>query len=307
MHRVQSPISASTRHGWRRAVLCAATLAMGAAADAVRAQGSIVMRPSARVAESAAVTLADVATLDGPDAAALAATVVLAAHERRESSIDVDRVRAAIDAAAGPRGVNWGRLTLSGGSCAILAAPAAPRPVPPARPEPVSGATVRAIVEERLHLLLGVDRVHICFIHDAEWTRFEDVMAPGGVMEILQDYKRKGVIGALGIAAGPVELSMQYVQTGMLDLLLTHNRYTLLNRSADAVQKEAIHKNGLLNDVAACAFIKGRSMEKLGNRPGAVQAYKFATQLSYGRCWDPDQGSFWSPAASAAGRLKMIQ
>jgi len=41
---------------------------------------------------------------------------------------------------------------------------------------------------------------------------------------------------------------MQYVQTGMLDLLLTHNRYTLLNRSADAVQKEARRRGmGVVN------------------------------------------------------------
>ena len=107
--------------------------------------------------------------------------------------------------------------------------------------------TVKARFERSLELL-GVDRVHICFIHDAEWTRFEDVMAPGGVMEILQDYKRQGVIGALGVAAGPVELSRQYVETGMLDILLTHNRYTLLNRAADAVQKEAKRRGmGVVN------------------------------------------------------------
>jgi D-threo-aldose 1-dehydrogenase len=98
--------------------------------------------------------------------------------------------------------------------------------------------TVKRRFERSLELL-GVDKVHTCFIHDAEWTTFDAVMAPGGVMEILQDYKRQGVIGALGIAAGPVDVSMRYVQTGMLDLLITHNRYTLLNRTADAVQKEA--------------------------------------------------------------------
>jgi D-threo-aldose 1-dehydrogenase len=107
--------------------------------------------------------------------------------------------------------------------------------------------TVKARFERSLELL-GVDKVHICFIHDAEWTTFEDVMAPGGVMEILQDYKRQGVIGALGIASGPVELSRQYVETGMLDILLTHNRYTLLNRAADAVQKEAKRRGmGVVN------------------------------------------------------------
>jgi D-threo-aldose 1-dehydrogenase len=108
-------------------------------------------------------------------------------------------------------------------------------------------ATVKARFERSLELL-GVDKVHICYIHDAEWTTCDAVMAPGGVMEILQDYKRQGVIGALGIASGPVELAMQYIQTGMLDILLTHNRYTLLNRAADAVQKEAKRRGmGVVN------------------------------------------------------------
>jgi D-threo-aldose 1-dehydrogenase len=107
--------------------------------------------------------------------------------------------------------------------------------------------TVKRRFERSLELL-GVDKVHICLIHDAEWSTFADIMAPGGVMEILQKYKRQGVIQALGIAAGPVDLSMQFVQTGMLDLLLTHNRYTLINRTADDVQKEAKRRGmGVLN------------------------------------------------------------
>lgn len=101
---------------------------------------------------------------------------------------------------------------------------------------------------ERSLALLGVDKVHTCFIHDAEWTTIDAVMAPGGVMEILQDYKRQGVIGFLGVAAGPVDVSMEYVNTGMLDLLITHNRYTLLNRTADPVQREAKRRGmGVLN------------------------------------------------------------
>ena len=101
---------------------------------------------------------------------------------------------------------------------------------------------------ERSLELLGVDKVHTCFIHDPEWTTIEAVLAPGGVMEILQDYKRQGVIGFLGVAPGPVDLARQYVETGMLDLLITHNRYTLLNRTADAVQREAKRRGmGVLN------------------------------------------------------------
>ena len=133
-----------------------------------------------------------------------------------------------------------------------------------------SPKTVKRRFERSLELL-GVDRVHICLIHDAEWTTFDAVMAPGGVMEILQDYKRQGVIGALGIAAGPVDLSMRFVETGMLDLLLTHNRYTLLNRAADAVQQEAKRRGmGVLN-----AAPYGSGM--LAKGPDAYGRYAYQT------------------------------
>ncbi|HQY30939.1 MAG TPA: aldo/keto reductase, partial [Thermomicrobiales bacterium] len=48
-----------------------------------------------------------------------------------------------------------------------------------------------------------------------------------------------GVIGNIGVASGPVDLSLQYVETGVFDCVITHNRYTLLDRSADPVQREA--------------------------------------------------------------------
>ena len=125
---------------------------------------------------------------------------------------------------------------------------------------------------ERSLSLLGVDKVHNCFIHDAEWTTFEAIMAPGGLMEILQDYKRQGVIGNIGIAAGPVELSMQFVQTDMLDVLITHNRYTLLNRTADPVHREAKRRGmGVLN-----AAPYGSGMLARGPDSYARYAYQIA-------------------------------
>lgn len=98
--------------------------------------------------------------------------------------------------------------------------------------------TVRRRFERSLELL-GVDKVHICYLHDAEWMTFEEGMAKGGPLEILQEYRDQGVIGYLGVAAGPVALSRRYVETGAFDALITHNRYTLLNRTADEVQRIA--------------------------------------------------------------------
>lgn len=95
-----------------------------------------------------------------------------------------------------------------------------------------SGETVKRRMERSL-TLLGVDRVDIVYLHDQEWTTFEDAMAPGGPVEVLQKFRDEGVIGYLGVAGGPVPIQMQYVETGLFDALIHHNRYTLLNRSAE--------------------------------------------------------------------------
>jgi D-threo-aldose 1-dehydrogenase len=101
-----------------------------------------------------------------------------------------------------------------------------------------SGETVKRRMERSLQLL-GVDRVEIVYLHDQEWTTFEDAMAPGGPVEVLQKFRDEGVIGHLGVAGGPVPIQMQYVETGLFDALIHHNRYTLLNRSAEPLIEAA--------------------------------------------------------------------
>jgi len=97
-----------------------------------------------------------------------------------------------------------------------------------------SGEQARRSVERSLRLL-GVERLPIVHIHDPEYasTSFEEIMGPGGAVEVLQAYKREGIIGAIGIAAGPIDMMTRYVETGAFDVVLTHNRYTLVDRSAE--------------------------------------------------------------------------
>jgi D-threo-aldose 1-dehydrogenase len=96
-----------------------------------------------------------------------------------------------------------------------------------------SGEQTRRSVERSLRLL-GVERLPIVHLHDPEHatTSFAEIMGPGGAVEVLHDYKRQGVIGAIGIASGPIDLLTRYVETGAFDAVLTHNRYTLAERSA---------------------------------------------------------------------------
>jgi D-threo-aldose 1-dehydrogenase len=57
-------------------------------------------------------------------------------------------------------------------------------------------------------------------------------MAPGGALEVMRRFKEQGVIEHLGVAGGPIDLMIRYVETGAFEVVITHNRYTLLNRVA---------------------------------------------------------------------------
>jgi len=95
-----------------------------------------------------------------------------------------------------------------------------------------SGETVKRRLERSLDLL-GVDHLQIVYLHDPEHTTFEAAMAPGGPVDVLKRYQEQGVIGHLGVAGGPIDLEIQYVETGAFEAVITHNRYTLLNQTAE--------------------------------------------------------------------------
>lgn len=94
------------------------------------------------------------------------------------------------------------------------------------------GETTRRRFERSLQLL-GMDSIEIVFLHDPEAIGFEAAMAPGGPVEVLESYRDQGVIGHVGVAGGPIDLMTRFVETDRFAAVITHNRYTLLNRIAD--------------------------------------------------------------------------
>lgn len=109
------------------------------------------------------------------------------------------------------------------------------------------GEQIKRSVERSLRLL-GLDRLPLVFLHDPEHTTFENVMSPGGPVDVLLRLREEGVIGHVGVAGGPVDLMMRYVATGAFEAVITHNRYTLLNRSAEPLLEMASSRGlGVLN------------------------------------------------------------
>jgi D-threo-aldose 1-dehydrogenase len=95
-----------------------------------------------------------------------------------------------------------------------------------------SGEQMRRSVERSLELL-GMEGLQLVYLHDPEHESFEHMMAPGGPVEVLLDLKSEGVIEHLGVAGGPIDLEIRFVETGLFEAVITHNRYTLLDRSAE--------------------------------------------------------------------------
>jgi D-threo-aldose 1-dehydrogenase len=102
-----------------------------------------------------------------------------------------------------------------------------------------SGAQVRRSAEGSLERL-GLERLQLLYLHDPEVISFADGMAPGGPVEALVELKREGVVEHLGVAGGPVELMARYLRTGVFEVLITHNRWTLVDRSAGDLLDEAV-------------------------------------------------------------------
>jgi D-threo-aldose 1-dehydrogenase len=94
-----------------------------------------------------------------------------------------------------------------------------------------SGEQMRRSVERSL-MLLGLNRLQVVFLHDPEHETYEHMMAPGGPVEVLMDLKDEGVIEHVGVAGGPIDLMIRFVETGVFEAVITHNRYTPVNRTA---------------------------------------------------------------------------
>jgi D-threo-aldose 1-dehydrogenase len=110
-----------------------------------------------------------------------------------------------------------------------------------------SGDRVRTSLAESLERL-RLERLQLVFLHDPEKTTFAEAMAPGGAVEALVQLRDEGKIEHLGVAGGPIDLMLQYLRTGVFEVVISHNRYTLIDQSGEPLLKEAAEKGiGFIN------------------------------------------------------------
>lgn len=110
-----------------------------------------------------------------------------------------------------------------------------------------SGDRVRASVAES-KARLGLDELPLVHLHDPEFHDFAAMTAPGGAVHTLVELREAGVVGRIGLAGGRVQDMARYLDLGVFDVLLVHNRWTLLDRSAGPLIAEARRRGmGVLN------------------------------------------------------------
>ena len=79
---------------------------------------------------------------------------------------------------------------------------------------------------------LNLPSIQVLFLHDPEHIGFEASMAHGGPVDALVAMKERGLAHSIGISGGPVPMLQRFVDLGVFDHLISHNRFTLIDRSA---------------------------------------------------------------------------
>lgn len=134
------------------------------------------------------------------------------------------------------------------------------------------GDRVRRSVEESL-TRLGLDRVPLLHLHDSYIVPFAESMASGGAVEALVELREAGVVDRIGIAAGPVPFVRRYVDTGVFDAVLCHNRFTLVDDTAASLFAAARDRGMTVFNAAPY----GGDLLVRGSRPGASYCYRPAS------------------------------
>ena len=95
-----------------------------------------------------------------------------------------------------------------------------------------SGERVRQSIKESMERL-GLERLPLVYLHDPEFALDQGLDAPSGAVDVLTQLQSEGLIGSLGVAGGDVPVMHRFLDLGVFDVLLSHNRWTLVDRSAD--------------------------------------------------------------------------
>jgi D-threo-aldose 1-dehydrogenase len=83
---------------------------------------------------------------------------------------------------------------------------------------------------------LGLEQIDLLHLHDPEHSRLPgEATSKEGALGELFRMKEEGLAKAVGVAAGSVTMMTPLLEDWDFDALITHNRFTLVNRNAEAM------------------------------------------------------------------------
>lgn len=131
---------------------------------------------------------------------------------------------------------------------------------------------------------LGVDHIQILHLHDPEHVvDLSEVTRDGGATDELFKIKEEGLADAVGLAMGKNDLMLDLLKDWPFDALISHNRWTLLNRSADKIFDYAASQGMAILNAAPYAggvLAKGASvMPKITYSPADESALTPVRQI----------------------------
>ena len=133
-----------------------------------------------------------------------------------------------------------------------------------------SGARVRESVRESKERL-GLEVLPLVHLHDPEFHDFDDLTSPGGAVETLVQLRDEGEISHIGVAGGDVRVLQRYLDLGVFEAMLVHNRWTIVDRSAgELIDRACTGGLGVIN-----AAIYGGGI--LANPTGGSTQYGYRT------------------------------
>jgi D-threo-aldose 1-dehydrogenase len=136
-----------------------------------------------------------------------------------------------------------------------------------------SGERVRQSVRESRERL-GIDTLQLVYLHDPEFHDFDALTAPGGAVQTLVRLRDEGLIAHIGLAGGDVHQMARYLDTGVFEVLLVHNRWTLVDRSAtELIERAAADGIAIVNAAIYGGGILARphaGLKNYGYRPATT-------------------------------------
>lgn len=80
---------------------------------------------------------------------------------------------------------------------------------------------------------MGLDHLPLLHLHDPNELSYPEAFADDGPIAALIRMKDEGIVDRIGISGAWAPMLYQYAATGLFDAVVTHNRFTLVDRSVE--------------------------------------------------------------------------